>query len=79
MESLNNGSKEEVPGIIANIVDEVERCIDNRDYRDVFVTAPQDPKMAIFQIPAIYLAENTNSSQSLFPADRLDEGSGEQP
>ena len=45
--------------IISDIVEQVEKCNqDNGNYRDVFVTAPTGAgKSAMFQIPAIYLAE----------------------
>lgn len=44
--------------IINNIVEETEKCINKKDYRDIFVTASTGAgKSVIFQIPAIYLAE----------------------
>jgi ATP-dependent DNA helicase RecQ len=44
--------------IITMLINQVEACRENRNYRDMFVTAPTGSgKSAIFQIPAIYIAE----------------------
>lgn len=47
--------------IITKLVEQVENCKNNTIFRDMFVTAPTGSgKSAIFQIPAIYLAEKYN-------------------
>lgn len=65
--AIKNGKKivEEITqeDIISDIVNQAEGFIKNPlyDYRDVFVTAPTGSgKSAMFQIPAIYLAEKYN-------------------
>ena len=65
MSELDQGKKKVVQvsqeSVIANLVEEVEHCGDGKDFRDIFVTAPTGAgKSVMFQVPAIYLAENYN-------------------
>lgn len=59
---LEEGTKEVVEitqeYIISDLVNEIENCRKGINYRDLFVTAPTGAgKSAMFQIPAIYIAE----------------------
>ena len=65
MASVEEGGKEvrliSQERVITDLVQQVENCGANRDFRDVFVTASTGSgKSAMFQIPAIYLAEKYN-------------------
>lgn len=65
MAKLEQGEKEVVQvsqeSIIANLVQQVEACGEEKDFRDLFVTAPTGAgKSVMFQVPAIYLAEKYN-------------------
>ena len=66
MAKLRDGKKEVIQvsqeNIISDIVQQVEKCAGKgRNYRDIFVTASTGSgKSAMFQIPAIYLAEKYN-------------------
>lgn len=65
MSKLEQGEKEVISvsqeNIISNLVQQVENCRKGEDFRDVFVTAPTGAgKSVMFQVPAIYLAENYN-------------------
>ncbi|MCR5701821.1 MAG: DEAD/DEAH box helicase [Lachnospiraceae bacterium] len=66
MAKLDDGKKEVIQvsqeNIISDLVQQVENCeSDSGDFRDIFVTAPTGAgKSAMFQIPAIYLAEKYN-------------------
>lgn len=65
MQKLEQGEKEVIEisqeNIISNLVQQVEKCGEGNDFRDLFVTAPTGAgKSVMFQVPAIYLAENYN-------------------
>lgn len=47
--------------ITEEIIEEVEKALGNKDFRDIFITAPTGAgKSVLFQIPAIYIAEKYN-------------------
>ncbi|MCH5250628.1 MAG: ATP-dependent DNA helicase RecQ [Lachnospiraceae bacterium] len=65
MGELERGKKEVIQvsqeNIISNLVQQVENCGEDKDFRDLFVTAPTGAgKSVMFQVPAIYLAEKYN-------------------
>lgn len=65
MQKLEQGGKEvksvSQENIISNLVQQVENCGEGKDARDIFVTASTGAgKSVMFQVPAIYLAEQYN-------------------
>ena len=65
MNKLEQGEKDVIDvsqeQVISNLVQQVENCMNDDDFRDVFVTAPTGAgKSVMFQVPAIYLAEKYN-------------------
>lgn len=47
--------------IISDLIEQTEKCINGKNFKDIFVTAPTGAgKSLMFQIPAIYLGEKYN-------------------
>lgn len=65
MSELEKGNKSVVSisqeKIISDLIEQVEKCINGKNFKDIFVTAPTGAgKSLMFQIPAIYMGEKYN-------------------